>query len=45
LSAYMPTHTAVYISIVSRIWFTLVELGMVLFFLLWRRQKSMKETA
>ena len=45
LSAYMPTHTAVYISIVSRIWFTLVELGMVLFFLLWRKQKSMKEAA
>jgi len=45
LSAYMPTHTAIYISIVSRIWFTLVELGMVLFFLLWRKQKSMKEAA
>jgi len=43
LSNCMPAHTAVYVSVLSRILFTVVELGMVLIFLFYVKPGSIKQ--
>jgi len=42
LSPYLEAPVATYLAVVSRLWFTLVELGMVAFFMLWSRREPVK---
>ena len=46
LSTYLDGPQSVYLSVVARVWFTIVELGMVSFFLVWGKRNSlMRDTA
>ena len=38
LSSYLDTPLATYLSILSRLWFTIVEISMIIFLMLWNRR-------